>query len=326
MKGCDVLFWLFLLGLLLLFIPFVRAFGVFLIIISIIGWTAKKNTSSKVKKSSNQKTYDQTTSTTSLKTIDTPKEKPSTPEKTVRLSSPTSPKNEEEPKPITAPSPQIQEKTPASPISKLKNIVNTRKGYLLHVTELENLPHILKNGILSKKMIENENINPKMMTNTLSHSLDSKKDTLSYVHLAFDESYSMFSAKLFYNKLKNPVIIKISPDVLDLEGVMISNTNAAANDSKIGKPEEIMKYIDFEKLYLPNEEIYSLDHFKELRKTKQAEVLVKDRVPKKFFKEIVVPFGTLSKFKDVIDDIKIVEGNTKDILRPSFSRGEQEIA
>ncbi|BBE31759.1 hypothetical protein OSSY52_19000 [Tepiditoga spiralis] len=195
-------------------------------------------------------------------------------------------------------------------VKKLYNIIMKKKGYILHVTEYENLKSIIKEkGIYSVNNLKWKKIYPKYITDNLSKKLDKKNNTNDYVKVAFDESYNMFSAKIYYKKLKNPVIIKIDPIILLEKSFKLSNTNSTSNYAKIGNCSEILDLLDFDIIY----ERYGIREKNKnyIKSKKQAEILIKDKVDYKYIKEIILPYE-----KDNIKsfNIKLKKANIYNLL------------
>jgi hypothetical protein len=171
----------------------------------------------------------------------------------------------------------------------LLRIIRNRKGYLLHVTEYENVSTILIKGILSMEQIRKSGISPRTITGNLSQSLDGRKGTTNYVHLAYDESYSIFGAKIYRSEIHNPALIKIDPRIIKEKNCLFTDRNATANDSAIGNPNEVLSRLDFEKIYCPMSTIASVGSFRYYKQYKQAEILVEGFIPTEYIVEIVLP-------------------------------------
>ncbi len=201
---------------------------------------------------------------------------------------------------------------------ELLGTIRHRKGYVLHVTEYENLPSILQKGILSMKQLKNIGVFPKRITGDLSNALDDRKGTTNYVHLAFDESYSMFGAKIFRSEIRNPVLIKIDPRIIKEKSCRFSDKNAAAFDAKIGNAEAVMPKLDLEKIYWPKGGITSIDSFNYYKRYKQAEILIEGSIPVEYISEIVLPNG--AQWSGAIPSHIIISyGNTQQMLAYDFT-------
>jgi len=201
---------------------------------------------------------------------------------------------------------------------ELLGIIRDRKGYVLHVTEYENLPSILQNGILSMERLKKIGVFPKRITGNFSNVLDDKKGMTNYVHLAYDESYSMFGAKIFRSEIRNPVLIKIDPRIIQEKSCRFSDKNAAAYDATIGSVETVIPTLDIEKIYWPKSGITSIDSFNYYKQYKQAEILVEGMVPVEYISEIILPYTMQLKGK-APSHIKINHGNTLQILSYDFT-------
>ncbi|HOT87748.1 MAG TPA: DarT ssDNA thymidine ADP-ribosyltransferase family protein [Thermotogota bacterium] len=200
---------------------------------------------------------------------------------------------------------------------ELLGIIRNRKGYLLHVTEFENVASILQKGILSIEQLHRSGIKPRLITGALSQSLDGRKGTTNYVHLAYDESYSMFGAKIYRSEISNPVLIKIDPRIIKERNCLFTDKNAAAYDSAIGTPDQVFSRLDFEKIYCPKHTITSVDAFRYYKRYKQAEILVEELIPTEYIAEIVLP--TSKTFRQAIPPhIRVTYADTKKMLSYNF--------
>lgn len=193
-----------------------------------------------------------------------------------------------------------------------------RKGYLIHVTERKNLAGILEcKNILSLQNLKKNDIKPAFMTDEISRNLDHRKGFDEYVHLAFDESYPMFSAKLYYLQLNDPAIIKIDPKIItDHEkDILLSDTNSSASLAKTGSINELLSSLDFQIIYFPKDQITNTKIYQNLKKKKQSEILVKEKIPLEYVKEIYV---STAKGLNITDNMKITETDTCKKLRLNF--------
>jgi hypothetical protein len=153
----------------------------------------------------------------------------------------------------------------------------------------------------------------KHITDSTSQIMDYKKQTKSYVHLAYDESYSMFSAMIYYGRLIDPAIIKIDPRIILEKTCKFSDSNASSYDARIGSAREIVPHLDFATIYKPKDEIKSLWAFKYYKRQKQAEILVKNEIPLNYIQEILIPENFDDSTINTI--IPIRKCNTRSILR-----------
>lgn len=190
------------------------------------------------------------------------------------------------------------------------------KRVFIHVTEYENIPNILENGgILSLQEIEKENIDVVYVTSEDSRENDKKNGIGKYVRLAYTEHYDMLAAAIYNQKLKNPAIILVKPEILKKTGIKYTTENAAKKGSVLyDNEDEIFEKLDFEKIYLPRNSTNA--GIQEYKNARQSEVLIPDIVESEFFLGILIPKGSdKSKIKGD-SSIELIEMNTKETIHP----------
>lgn len=183
-----------------------------------------------------------------------------------------------------------------------KLMIENKKLY--HVTEFSNLESILKNGLLSLDKLENQNIKVEYCSNQTSRDIDKYFGLSKYVRLAYTPFYDMIPAAIYYNNLKNPVVLSISPEVLKFTGVKFTNKNAICNDAYLSDEDEIFDSLDFEKIYLPRDSSnYKLEEYKNAR---QSEILIPQKIDIQYFNKIIIQTGIQYNLLNVYN-INIVE-------------------
>lgn len=135
-------------------------------------------------------------------------------------------------------------------------VTNNYNFYLYHFTDPRNLQSIKKYGLLSWEQLLNKNIIHYPASNDLSRNLDRRYNLEDYVRLSLNQNHPMFSAALYYGRVKSLVWLKVKPSVIDLPGTLFSNTNATCNHVVINQIKDTA---------LKSNDI-------------QAEVLVKERI------------------------------------------------
>ena len=125
-----------------------------------------------------------------------------------------------------------------------------------HFTDESNLKSIEKNGILSYCEAQKRNIHiPAPGGNEVSHNADRKNSVDDYIHACFSKKHPMLYVAKEDGRIKKPILLKISIDVLDIDGVMY--TNDVSNKSGVQKLssidavrqiniEDIFDYLDFD--------------------------------------------------------------------------------
>lgn len=179
---------------------------------------------------------------------------------------------------------------------------------LMHFTNIENLNSILKNGICSNLYCEKNGIN---CVRSDSERIDGLKDYISF-------SVEFPNYKMFYSK-RNEInagkyaILIVDISILDLfneDSWKFSNTNAAANNKKIGSGLNDLKELFYDdnlrdNLNLPDN--YTTDP--------QAEVLLKGRVPVDYINKIIFPkelkYWDMREHIDNVEYRKLIDVNGK---------------
>lgn len=191
----------------------------------------------------------------------------------------------------------------------LKKILENDE-YIYHVTEYKNLESILKNGLLSQRIIESEEIDVKYMTGEMSRILDKRLGSHEYVRLAYTLAYDMFSAKIHYNMLEDPVILLIEPEIILKDNTKFTLANGVLNGGKLYSADEIISKLEFEKIYAPK----TWDNREENKNARQSEILIFNKIDVEFISEVIV-----EEYKDYDDleeyGIKISESKVKEKLK-----------
>lgn len=152
---------------------------------------------------------------------------------------------------------------------------------LYHFTDSSNIPSIIENGGLYSWWYCNENgIHiPKPGGNEQSRRLDCKKNYQDYVRLSFNSNHPMLYQAKHEGRIKDEVILQISPEVVYWNSTLFSNINATANEAKVGKELDDFKKINFQ---VATKAFYS----EETKSLSQAEILVETHIPIKYILNI----------------------------------------
>ena len=162
-------------------------------------------------------------------------------------------------------------------------VQRTGKPYLYNIMPIDNVPSVIKHGILCYNKVDGsahrsvaldgvqERREQAVVTNT-------GKSLHDYANLYFDcRNPMMYRRKDMASEL---CILGVSPAVLDIDGCIVTDRNAASSIVRFFEPVHGIRRIDFEKVYAkvwnyPGEESKTRDH----RAVKCAEVLVPGRIP-----------------------------------------------
>lgn len=133
----------------------------------------------------------------------------------------------------------------------VENIKNSSQHkFLYHFTDEANLHSINNRGILSKAIMKSEDWWPEYTGgNDLSHQLDDEHGISEYVSLCFTCNHQMKYTAHKDGRLPNPRYLKISPDVLNIEGTKIAFGIANSNTVDILNISEAVARLDYEVIY-----------------------------------------------------------------------------
>ncbi len=115
---------------------------------------------------------------------------------------------------------------------------------LYHYTRLENVESINNDKkIYSRSILNEKNINPEYITNSLSRSLDLYHGNQYYVFLVFKDDHPfVYKSNMAFNLSRYCIDISI----LDEPGVLISDRIATDNHVKLYKPEAALQHLKIE--------------------------------------------------------------------------------
>ena len=155
---------------------------------------------------------------------------------------------------------------------------------LYHFTDRANLQSIKRHGALySWHYCDNNNIPiPAPGGDELSRSLDRRYNLQNYVRVSFTRNHPMMYIALSQNRITNPVILEIDPEVILWKNSKYANKNATRNDVSIGSEVDDFRKIRFDIVRLNN-------HFDLEDSEKpyfQAEVLILEKIPIEFILNI----------------------------------------
>lgn len=166
-----------------------------------------------------------------------------------------------------------------------KDIVNQNNiKCLYHFTDRENLASIISNGgLYSWADCEEKGIDiPKPGGSVSSRQLDSRDNLQNYVRVSFVTQHPMMYVAMNEGRISNPVILKIDPEVIWLEGTKYSDRNATKNGAQVGG-----ELSDFERIHF--NAVKANKHFdleEDEQQFFQAEVLVKNFIPLEYITNI----------------------------------------
>lgn len=166
-----------------------------------------------------------------------------------------------------------------------KNTLNNNNiNTLYHFTDRANLPSIKRNGALYSwhYCVVNDIEIPKPGGDDLSRSLDRRYNLQNYVRVSFTKNHPMMYIALNQDRISNPVILEIDPDVIFWENTKYANKNATRNDVNIGSEIDDFKNIRFNIV----KQLRYFDLSDDDKPYFQAEILVLEKIPIEFIKNI----------------------------------------
>lgn len=140
-----------------------------------------------------------------------------------------------------------------------------RGDVLYHYTHQGNVESIKNSGyvLYSSKCINSRNICPYYITDNTSRYIDMQRNLDNYVFLVFTLSHPMIYKKECEGVPMTRIPIDVS--ILDLPGVLISNTIATCNNAEFFTPQEALIYLDIENShdgnYLYSDEWYRVKDY-----------------------------------------------------------------
>lgn len=158
---------------------------------------------------------------------------------------------------------------------------------LYHFTDRDNLESIIRNGgLYSWKDCEERGITiPKPGgggAGSTSWSLDQRKGLERYVRVSFTTQHPMMFVAMNENRISNPVILEIDPEVIYDDETKYSDRNATRNGAQVGGSLDDFKNIHFSTVKARNH--FDLDA--DEQQFYQAEVMVKNFIPLKYITNI----------------------------------------
>ena len=158
---------------------------------------------------------------------------------------------------------------------------------LYHFTDRDNLENIIKNGgLFSWKDCEERGITiPKPGgggPGSTSWSLDKRDGLEHYVRASFTKQHPMMYVAMSEQRISNPVILEIDPEVIFDEQTKFSDRNATRSGANVGGNLEDFKKIHFQTVKANKH--FDLDINEQ--PFYQAEILVKNSIPLKYIKNI----------------------------------------
>lgn len=161
---------------------------------------------------------------------------------------------------------------------------NNNISILYHFTDISNITSIKRNGGLyswsycDKKSI----IINKPGGGTLSRDLDRRYNLQDYVRLSFTRNHPMMYVARNEGRIPNPIVLKVSTEVVYWINTMYSDMNATKTGHSVGSSIEYLHNIHFDTVRQNNH----FDLSDTEKKYYQAEILVKTWIPIEYITNI----------------------------------------
>lgn len=122
------------------------------------------------------------------------------------------------------------------------------KGFF-HFTDIENIPSIAKDGLLSRKELEKRGMRFTGGGNQQSIDVDRSRGLDEYVHLCFTESHPMRYLAQKNGTIGQSMYLRIDPEVLHISGAKITCGVANKTGVQALDPTQGIAGLDLEVLY-----------------------------------------------------------------------------
>lgn len=170
-------------------------------------------------------------------------------------------------------------------ISATIDFLRNRRSSFFHFTDLRNLESIAARGLLSLREIEELGLDYVPGGNDWSHDADRYKGVDRYVHLSFDKSHPMEFVARQEGRIITSRLLRIKPEVLAIDGAMITHGVANAADVAIEPAEEALTKLDFAVLYTRTD--WRDPEIKErLKKARKCELLIPNLIAPEFIENL----------------------------------------
>lgn len=161
---------------------------------------------------------------------------------------------------------------------------------LYSIMPIENIPSVMEHGILSHELAKKYN-HKSIALETVQERREKKVTSTgiplhSYANVYFDAHNPMLSR--LRDKNNEICILAIKPEILNIDGAIVTDCNAAAGITQFIEPKNMEEVLDFEKIYMrywnDSDEWVKARN----RLIKCAEVLVPDLIPPEYIIGAVV--------------------------------------
>ena len=171
----------------------------------------------------------------------------------------------------------------------------TRINILYNINDLNNLISIFEHGILSKNSLRKKRIktyidisNSEVQKRREEKNVPNHASLHSYANLYIDARNPMMYFEVMTRDIDSLCVICVDKRILDLDNVVVTDRNAAAEFAQFEEPKNAIKFLDFDKIFAKYWTHPCPITQSELKAIKCAEVLVLDKIPVSYLIKIKV--------------------------------------
>lgn len=132
---------------------------------------------------------------------------------------------------------------------KLKEIMAAKRLVFYHFTDTRNLPSIRQHGLLSMHELRERRIIMAPGGNDWSLDADKRSGMDRYVHLCFFRDHPMEWLATQDGRIQESRFLRIDPEILTKEGVLISDQVSNRSGALPRPAEEMIENLDLEVIY-----------------------------------------------------------------------------
>lgn len=202
---------------------------------------------------------------------------------------------------------------------------NKKIYYLSNINHVLNIPTIIQHGLLSHyqaKDIDHLSIALESVQERREKSVVNGLPIHQYASLYFTPRNPMMYYLKCHPERVSPedlCVLMVSPNVLDYDGVVITDGNAAAQMTRFFSPEEGLPVLPYDRIfakYWTDSDPFIQD---ENKRIKCAEVLIPYRIPYDMILGALVPFSMTEKA------LRTIGFNKKILIHPDTFFQQEEI-
>ncbi|MCQ2416631.1 MAG: DUF4433 domain-containing protein [Oscillospiraceae bacterium] len=163
-----------------------------------------------------------------------------------------------------------------------------RKRGLYNIMPISNIRSVLEHGILSNKLA-----NRILHQSVAMAEVQERRDNIEipngrklhrYANLYFDARNPM----MYLRKAEDICVLNIMPEILDFEGVVISDCNAASRYARFYEASEAFTHLDYDLIYARDWRDDDLFKYQKKKSVKCAEALIPERIAPEFISSAAV--------------------------------------